>query len=155
MMDKIYNLQKTIYNDKIAIKEIERELAFRKSILSAHEKALERALSPKEYSPFSEEKPLHSVAEKQETPKERITLENWTSLGIEVGDQVEIVVSGDDDFIDGEVREIIDVERNSYEYSRFIKLTYNNGYSGCWCDYKGNGKESEIYLIRTKDGSGS
>ena len=147
-MDKIYNLQETIYNDKMAIKEIERELAFRKSILSAHEKALERTLSPKEYSPFSEEKSPQSVTEKQETPKERITLENWKSLGIETWDKVEIVVTNDWEFKNGSIKEITDVETLDFDECCFLEL------ESVWYKADNYGKD-EIYLIRTKDGSGS
>ena len=151
-MDKIYNLQKTIYNDKMAIKEIERELAFRKSILSAHEKALERALSPKEYSPVLEKKSPQSITEKQQTPKERITLENWKSLGIEVGDQVEIVVSGDGNFMDDCLCGVVDVEDLTYNHHLFLKLSSLLGNSWGWYE---STNYDEIYLIRTPSGSGN
>jgi len=153
-MNKIYNLQETIYNDKMAVKEIERELAFRKSILSAHEKALERMLSPKEYSPVLEKKVPQSITEKQKThkddtivEKERITYENWKELGIKVGDQVEIVVSGDDDFENGCVYAVTYVESDKYSHPCFLRLGKE------WYDADEYGKD-EIYLIRTKDGSG-
>lgn len=156
-MDKIYNLQETIYNDKIAVKEIERELVFRKSILSAHEKALERLLSPKEYSPVLEKKVPQSITEKQETSKEdtivdkeRITWDNWTSLGIEVGDQVEIVVTNDWEFENGSTKEITGVEDTDYEEECcFLEL------EGVWYEADKNYNRDEIYLIRTKDGSGN
>ena len=162
MMDKIYNLQETIYNDKTAIKNAEQKLIFLKGILSAHEKALERALSPKEYAPFSEEKPPQSITEKQETPeesnivkKERITLENWKNLGIKVGDQVEIVVTNDVSFDNGWVGVVRVVEHLDYEGECFLKLT-NHLYRGGWDWYEADkyGRD-EIYLIRTKDGSGN
>lgn len=153
-MDKIYNLQETIYNDKMAVKEIERELTFRKSILSAHEKALESMLSPKEYSPVLDKKVPQSITEKQETSKEdnivekeRITFENWTSLGVEVGDQVEIVVSNDREFINGDIKEITSVEDDHFDGYCFLKL------EGVWYEADKYCRD-EIYLIRTKDGSG-
>jgi len=168
-MKQITNLQETIYNDKLAVEEInlkiktlEKQLHFAKGILSAHEKALERMLSPEEYSPCLVEKVPQSITEKLETPtnkvssnRVRITLENWKDLGIKVGDEVEIVVSGDADFYmdEGNVVDVLDVESTLFNGTTFLRLSCRKHRPGSWYHYERNCDESEIYLIRTKEGS--
>jgi len=153
-MKQITNLQETIYNDKLAVEKLEKQLHFAKGILKTHEQALERLLSPVEYLPVEKEKSSPQSIEKQETPKEttivekeRITLENWKDLGIGVGDEVEIVVSGDKGCRKG-VYEVEDMEYSDYEGDLFLDLGHK------WYEYNRDGEfKDELYLIRTEKGS--
>ena len=69
---------------------------------------------------------------------ERITLENWKSLGIEVGDKVNVISTHE--HISG-IYSITEVEDLYYDEEGFIELDY------AWWWYEDT---DEVYLIRTK-----
>lgn len=126
-MNQIYNLLETIKEDKKAVAECEKQLHYLKGVLSAHESALER---------------LTNVPEGDTTPVVRITRENWKSLGIEVGDKVKIIVSGDFDFEEG-IYKVTDLEDEDYEGSEFMSLDEG------WYSYNWNARfKDELYLIK-------
>lgn len=85
----------------------------------------------------------HSEQEKtsEDAPLERITLENWKSLGIEVGDKVDVVSVYPHA---SEIYSITDIEDLDYEDEGFIALDES------WWWYEDG---DEVYLIRTKEGS--
>jgi hypothetical protein len=153
-MDKIRNLQETIYNEKQDIKALEKELNFRKGILRTHERALERMLTPQEYSPVLKEKASPQASQEQETPnstsRERITLDNWYNLGIEAGDKVEIVISSDSDFSDNSMQKVLRVEDRTYSGNFILELDSDKDGENNWYHVF---DDDEIYLIRTPEGS--
>jgi len=89
--------------------------------------------------------PVQSPSEQDKSSEsgsmERITLENWKSLGIKVGDKVEVVRSHE---FTPDTYTITDLEVLYYEDDGFIQL--NNK----WWWYKDS---DEVYLIRTEEGS--
>lgn len=86
----------------------------------------------------------------------RITMDNYLSLGIEVGDEVEIVVSGDDDFRDGTTTTVGGFDACE-GISTFLRLTPDKLMEEDWYCYDSNshGEDAidELYLIRTPEGS--
>jgi len=72
---------------------------------------------------------------------ERITLENWKSLGIEVGDKVKVVESRSFTL---DIYTITAIEDELYFGTAFIELI------DIWWWYE---DEDEVYLIRTEEGS--
>ena len=89
--------------------------------------------------------PVQSPSEQEKTsesePMERITLENWKSLGIKVGDKVEVVRSHE---FTSDIYTITDIEDIGYGDEGFIEL------GDIWWWYEDS---DEVYLIRTKEGS--
>ena len=88
--------------------------------------------------------PVQSPSEQDKSsesePMERITLENWKSLGIKVGDKVK-VVNADRDISDG-VYNIQWIDDCSF----CLPFELEDVFIGPdWCE--------ELYLIRTKEGS--
>lgn len=141
-MKQIYNLLQTIEDDKQAVLACEKHLRYLKGQLSVHEEALKRITSIPEEESYSKDSP-------SDNGRVRITQDNWKSLGIEVGDTVEIVVSGDLDFGDGEKCRVLELDyegdTNTFLYLE-KKPTYNE-----WYAY-GNlfSAEDELYLIKRK-----
>ena len=90
--------------------------------------------------------PVQSPSEQEKTsesePVERITLENWKSLGIKVGDKVRVVSA----YVYEElgIYTISNIEDLCYDHTCFIKL------ADIWWWYEDG---DEVYLIRTKEGS--
>jgi len=77
---------------------------------------------------------------------ERITHENWKSLGIKVGDRVKVGRVGDRFFSDkvGHKIPVTDIEDEEYEDKLFLELAYY------YLEYHSG---DELYLIRTEEGS--
>ena len=75
-------------------------------------------------------------------PMERITLENWKSLGIEVGDKVKVVNAYD--VRESGIYTISNIEDPFYDSEGFLEL------DDSWWWYEDS---DEVYLIRTKEGS--
>ena len=137
-MKQIYDLIQTIQEDKDAVVKCEKQLHYLKSVLSAHENALERLTN------------VPTLKENKDTSEKRvrITRENWKDLGIEVGDKVEIVVSGDDDFKEGVYRVAALEPRYYYTGTLFMRLD-NDPYHNPWYDYNANNEyNDELYLIK-------
>jgi|TARA_A100001391_G_C5077118_1_gene279425 hypothetical protein len=91
-------------------------------------------------SPSGEEKTSENAS------LERITLENWKSLGIKVGDEVKVVGGNgilEDEYFDSVL--VTDLETLCYEGYDFIEL------DAWWVDVETDC--DELYLIRTKEGS--
>ena len=74
---------------------------------------------------------------------ERITYENWKSLGIKIGDRVKFEKVDDGNFENGSYK-ITDFELHDYDGDYFVEL--ENSWWGCSID-------DIAYLIRTKEGS--
>lgn len=156
-MKQIYDLQQTIREDEQLVAQLQKQLHFAQGILNAHRNALTRLLPLPKETPYQTEKVAESVALLQEgvgrePVKQCITLENWKTLGIDVGDKVEIVVSGSVSFGSG-VLYVSGVEEKSYDSGAFLCLTKDNCYAH-WYYYNDNKLyEDELYLIRTPEGS--
>lgn len=155
-MNQIYNLAQTIAEDKETIVALEKRLLNAKNILAAHEAAMERLTTvPSVIVSDNKETPVtvgSTASDSTSVNRERITMENYLELGIEVGDKVDIVFSGDDDFESGTAAEVIGLDLNTD--STFLELrkagdTYTDWY---WYDHNERGVD-EIYLIRTPEGS--
>ena len=90
--------------------------------------------------------PVQSPSEQEKTfegtPLERITLENWKSLGIAVGDKVEVVNVYA--VMESGIYTISNIEDTFYDAKGFIEL------DDSWWWYEDS---DEVYLIRTKEGS--
>lgn len=158
-MNQIYNLAQTIAADKETITKLEKHLLNAKSILVAHENAMERLTTVP--SVIVSEKGLGAArgAVQEDKPTSnytRITMDNYLSLGIEVGDEVEIVVSGDSDFRNGTTTTVVEFDAGE-GISTFLRLTPDIYSVVKWYCYDNNRYEEdsidEIYLIRTPQGS--
>ena len=88
-------------------------------------------------SPSEEEKTSENVS------LERITYENWNSLGIKVGDKVKFEKVDDGSF-ENDSYKITDFELHDYDGDYFVEL--ERKWWGCSID-------DIAYLIRTKEGS--
>ena len=144
-MKQVYNLLQTIEDDKAQVAKLKRQLHNAESILEAHTAALTRLTTIPEISQTKVEKVDYSPAVEE---RERITPDNWKDLNIKVGDKVEVIVSGDDDFANDSEYKVTKVEDPDYKGRGFIDL------NGTWYCYD-NSEEGtdEIYLIRTEEGS--
>lgn len=144
-MKQLYNLLETIEQDKSHVANLKKQLHHAESILEAHTAALTRLTTIPKLSQPEVEKVDYSPAV---DTRERITLDNWEDLNIKVGDEVEVVISGDVDFENNSEYGVTNVEHNDYNGIAFMGL-------GCsWYYY--NSKEQhndELYLIRTEEGS--
>ena len=89
----------------------------------------------------SVQSPSEQDKSSEDAPLERITLENWKSLGIEVGDKVDVVSVYPHA---SEIYSITDIKDLDYEDEGFIALDES------WWWYEDG---DEVYLIRTKEGS--
>lgn len=126
-MKQIYNLLQTIEDDKQAVAACEKYLHYLKGQLAVHEEALTRITS------------VSSPA--KEDSRVRITQDNWKTLGIEVGDTVEIVVSGDRDFADNSKYTVTELDYNANQ--SFLRL------NGDWYYYDLSEEDyDELYLIK-------
>ena len=156
-MNKIYNLAQTIAADKETISKLEKHLLNAKNILAAHENAMERLTTVP--SVIVSDKGLGaargSVAEDNvpsQPARERIMYENVKQLGIEEGDRVEVVINGDPD---EDFKGVYEITETSFIAGR-RPITpfylYREGQEG-WYEFDECNYESEIYLIRTPEGS--
>lgn len=162
-MNQIYNLAQTIAADKDAITKLEKHLLNAKSILTAHENAMERLttipsviVSDKGIGAARGSVQADKVSPQPTSNYTRITMDNYLSLGIEVGDEVEIVVSGDNDFRDGTTTTVVEFD-GCWGISTFLKLTPDRHSGVEWYCYDSDSREEgsidELYLIRTPQGS--
>lgn len=162
-MNQIYNLAQTIAADKDTIVKLKKHLLNAKNILAAHENAMERLTTVP--SVIVSDKGIGAargtVLEgepmlRPEANYTRITMDNYLSLGIEVGDEVDIVVSGDNDFRNGTTTTVIEFDDHE-GISTFLRLTPDKDKDECWYCYDSNSREEgaidELYLIRTPEGS--
>ena len=92
--------------------------------------------TPSVQSPSEQDKSSESE------PMERITLENWKSLGIKVGDKVKVVNTYD--VRESGIYTISGIEDPFYDDEGFLELDNR------WWWYEDS---DEAYLIRTKEGS--
>lgn len=147
-MDQIYNLAQTIASDKETIAKLEKHLLNAKSILAAHEDAIKRLTTvPNVIVLVNKETPVTvgSTASKgASVNRERITYENNTYLGIMEGDKVDVVVNGDPDV---DFKGVYDVTELSDSGITPFRLR------GDWYEFDDYNDESELYLIRTPEGS--
>lgn len=158
-MNQIYNLSQTISEDKEIVAALENRLLNAKNILAAHEQAMERLTTIPNVIVSDNKETLTTVcstaSESVPVKRERITLENYWDLGIEIGDQVEIVVSGDMDFTCGSTHEISDILTKDYiidGHREECILQLQRCRGNCWYDYDVDNTH-ELYLIRTPEGS--
>lgn len=147
-MDQIYNLAQTIASDKETIVKLEKHLLNAKNILAAHEDAMKRLTTvPNVIASVNKETPVTvgSTASKgASVNRERITYENNTYLGIMEGDKVDVVVNGDPDV---DFKGVYDVTELSDSGITPFRLR------GDWYEFDDYNDESELYLIRTPEGS--
>ena len=161
-MNQIYNLLEAIELDKKMITELEdkylKKINTLKGVLAAHEEALERLTTvPKLTIPADMEtfaKGFNTLEESRTKRKnrsqnrQRITMENWKDLNIEVGGTVEIVVSGDGDFSEGSYK-VTNVEESCYCGGMFLEIKGESKAIPLWYCYNVDEKGlDEIYLIK-------
>ena len=162
-MNQIYNLAQTIAADKDTITKLEKHLLNAKNILAAHENAMERLTTVPHViiSDKSANLAKCSVQEgkpvlRPEANYTRITMDNHLELGIAVGDEVYIAVSGDNDFSDGTTTTVVGFD-GSVGVSTFLRLTPDKHMEDDWYCYDSDYSEElaidELYLIRTPEGS--
>lgn len=99
-------------------------------------------------SPSEGEKASENAFVGEDECGERITLGNWRYLSLEVGDEVYIKLSGDEDFESDSSHAISKLYQDEVGHREecFLKL------SDKWYDYDIS-VENELYLIRTPEGS--
>lgn len=136
-MKQIYNLLQTIEDDKKAVTACEKYLHYLKGQLSVHEEALTRITSVPS---------INNITPPKEASRVRITQENWKSLGIEVGDTVEIVVSGDRDWDSGNYT-VTGTEDEDFDECSFLILDTGESEQWYYYDWNDLGKD-ELYLIK-------
>ena len=159
-MNQIYNLSQTISEDKETIATLEKRLLNAKNILAAHESAMERLTTVPNVVVSVNKETLVTVgstdSEGTSVNRERITMENYLELGIKVGDKVDIVFSGDDDFYHN-TRATVTCFDDAEGISTFLELTPTSTGGTAWYCYDSNSLEEythdELYLIRTPEGS--
>jgi hypothetical protein len=155
-MNQIYNLAQTISEDKETIATLEKRLLNAKNILAAHEAAMERLTTvPSVIASVNKETPVtvgSTASESTSVNRERITYENSKQLGIEEGDQVEVVVNGDPDEDFNGVFEVTEVSFSTSSQPITPFYLYRKGQEG-WYEFDDCNDESELYLIRTPEGS--
>lgn len=150
-MKQIYNLLKTIEDDKAQVAKLKRQLHNAESILEAHTEALTRLTSiPK--LPQSEKEKSSLSAVQGVTDKVRVTMENVLDLGIEEGDTIEIVRTADRDFEEGQRCVVQQVDPD--EQNICLQLYPSRSGSANWYDFEHNGsqpRDHELYLIRSQE----
>lgn len=139
-MKQIYNLLETIKDDKERVEACEKHLRYLKGQLSVHEDALKRITS------IPEGQSLKGIASSKDN-RVRITQDNWKSLGIEVGDTVEIVVSGDADFEDNSKCQVSLLNLDA-TYSFMELVDHENIFRDWYCYNRDEQGEDELYLIK-------
>lgn len=155
-MNQIYNLAQTIAADKETITTLEKHLLNAKNILAAHENAMERlttvpnvVVSDNKVTPAT----VSSTASGDVScERERITYNNSKQLGIEEGDRVEVVINGDPDEDFKGVYEITETSFITSPPAVTPFYLYREGQEG-WYEFDECNDESELYLIRTPEGS--
>lgn len=155
-MNQIYNLAKTISEDKEIVAALEKQLSNAKNILAAHEAAMERLTTvPSVIASVNKETPVtvgSTAYESTSVNRERITYENSKQLGIMEGDNVDVVINGDpeEDF-----NGVYKVKETSFS-DQLKPVTpfylYREDQRG-WYEFDNCNDESELYLIRTPEGS--
>ncbi|AKO60963.1 hypothetical protein AXI76_gp062 [Pseudoalteromonas phage H101] len=159
-MNQIYNLSQTISEDKEIVAALENRLLNANNILAAHEEAMERLTTvPSVIASVNKETPVtvgSTASESTSVDRERITMENYLELGIEAGDKVDIVFSGDDYFYHN-TRAIVTCFDDAEGISTFLELTPTSTGGTAWYGYDYNSlgeyAHDELYLIRTPEGS--
>lgn len=150
-MKQVYNLLETIEQDKEAVSKLKKQLHHAESILEAHTAALTRLTTIHELSQYEVEK--SSLSQAQEvTGKVRVTMDNVLGLGIEEGDTIEIVKSGDRDFEDGQRCIVRDTDPD--EVYTYLKLYPSVKGRTEWYDFEHNGsqpRDHELYLIKSQE----
>lgn len=150
-MKQIYNLLQTIEDDRSQVAKLKRQLHNAESILEAHTAALTRLTTVPELSQPEVEKSCLSAAQGL-TGKIRVTMDNVLDLGIEVGDTIEIVKSGDKDFEDGQRCVVQESDLNK---SNMPLVIYPNrrGVTD-WYDFEydcSKPEDHELYLIKSQE----
>tara|TARA_R110002012_G_scaffold49804_4_gene128809 strand:+ start:478 stop:933 length:456 start_codon:yes stop_codon:yes gene_type:complete len=147
-MNQIYNLSQTISEDKEIVAALEKQLLNAKSILAAHEDAMKRLTTvPNVIASVNKETSVtvgSTVSKGASVNRERITYENNTYLDIMEGDKVDVVVNGDPDV---DFKGVYDVTELSDSGITPFRLR------GDWYEFDDCNDESELYLIRTPEGS--
>ena len=155
-MNQIYNLAQTISEDKETIAALEKRLLNAKNILAAHEAAMERLTTvPSVIASVNKETPVtvgSTASDSTSVSRERITYENSKQLGIMEGDKVDVVINGDpDEYFNG----VYKVKETSFS-DQLKPVTpfylYREDQEG-WYEFDDCNDESELYLIRTPEGS--
>mgnify|MGYP005986222533 CR=1 FL=1 len=158
-MNQIYNLAQTIAADKETIAKLEKHLLNAKSILAAHENAMERLTTVPNVIVSDKGIVAAGGLVREDTPvRERITLESYWGLDIQIGDKVDVVLSGDVDFNSGETyavenvltQDLLEVDHRSSCLFDLERSAVTRG--SCWYDYD-TAYDHELYLIRTPEGS--
>lgn len=155
-MNQIYNLSQTISEDKEIVAALEKRLLNAKNILAAHEAAMERLTTvPSVIASVNKETPVtvgSTASESTSVNRERITYENSKQLGIMEGDNVDVVINGDpDEYFNG----VYKIKETSFS-DQLKPVTpfylYREDQEG-WYEFDDCNDESELYLIRTPEGS--
>lgn len=151
-MNQIYNLLQTIEDDKAQVAKLKRQLHNAESILEAHTQALTRLTTiPKLLQPKVEKSSLSPM--QRVTGKIRVTMDNILDLGIEVGDTIEIVKSGDDDFCNNTMSKVVEIDIKEKEVPFFLSRGEEGSdtwYSFCY-DYEYFPEDHELYLIKSQE----
>lgn len=155
-MNQIYNLSQTISEDKEIVAALEKRLLNAKNILAAHEAAMERLTTvPNVIASVNKETPVtvgSTASESTSVNRERITYENSKQLGIMEGDNVDVVINGDPD---EDFNSVYKVKETSFS-DQLKPVTpfylYREDQEG-WYEFDHCNDESELYLIRTPEGS--
>lgn len=150
-MNQIYNLLQTIEDDKAQVAKLKRQLHNAESILEAHTAALTRLTTIPELTQPEMEKSPFSAAQGS-TGRVRVTMEKVLDLGIEAGDTIEIVRSGDGDFDNGQVCVVQEIDPD--EVNMYFKLHPTKMGGVNWYDFTSNNSQPcdhELYLIKPQE----
>lgn len=150
-MKQIYDLLQTIEDDKAQVAKLKRQLHNAESILEAHTAALTRLTTISELSQSEVEKSSFSAVQGL-IGKERMTMDNILDLGIEVGDTIEIVKSGDNDFEDGQRCVVQELDLDETNMPFILYPTKKGGAN--WYDFKdtcSKPEDHELYLIKSQE----
>lgn len=154
-MNQIYHLAQTIASDKETIATLEKRLLNAKNILAAHEAAMERlTTAPSMIASVNKETPVtvgSTASESTSVNRERITYENSKQLNIMEGDNVDVVINGDPDEDFNGVYNV--TETSVSRITPFYLYREGQKRQGGWYEFDDCNDESELYLIRTPEGS--
>ena len=117
-MKQIHNLIGTIKEEELHIIKLKKRILHAESTLNAHREALTRLLAiPEQRGVLGGRKPQKG----SQGGLERIMVDKWKCLGIELGDKVKIV-EGENDVIRKGTHLVCDVEDSNYEGNGFLLL---------------------------------
>ena len=150
-MKQVYNLLQTIEDDKSQVAKLKRQLHNAESILESHTAALTRLTTIPKLSQTEVEKSSLSAVQEL-TGRIRVTMDNVVDLGIEVGDTIEIMKSGDNDFEDGQRCVVQELDLDGAN----MPFHLHPNRRGCtdWYDFEydcSKPEDHELYLIKSQE----